>query len=134
VNFPIDRLDLTEYVLGPIDPNAPPIYKLFGVSEHSGTTANTGHYTATVRNSEDGNWYRYNDSNVGFTSGDAAINSNVGFTSGDAAITGGAYLLFYQRIKGSLRWAGMEKELNGTPNVDEDGFQAVVGKKKKNRR
>jgi len=121
VNFPIDRLDLTEYVLGPIDPNAPPIYKLFGVSEHSGTTANTGHYTATVRNSEDGNWYRYND-------------SNVGFTSGDAAITGGAYLLFYQRIKGSLRWAGMEKELNGTPNVDEDGFQAVVGKKKKNRR
>lgn len=161
VNFPIDRLDMTEYVLGPIDPGAPPIYKvrlfpcifcvlnvalcsiifcttddldlnltqsfpviytqLFGVSEHTGTTANSGHYTATVRNSEDGNWYRYND-------------SNVGFTSGDAAITGGAYLLFYQRIKGSLRWAGMEKELNQTPMVDEDGFQAVTGKKKKNRR
>jgi len=28
----------------------------------------------------------------------------------------------------------MEKELMGTPMVDEDGFQAVVGKKKKNRR
>ena len=156
VNFPIDRLDMTEYILGPVDPNAPPIYKvsyciimfstfklcfswtcnltitipplvttiytqLFGVSEHTGTTANSGHYTATVRNSDDGNWYRYND-------------SNVGFTSGDAAITGGAYLLFYQRIKGTLRWAGMEEELSGTPSVDEDGFQAVVGKKKKNRR
>ena len=91
------------------------------MSEHAGTTANSGHYTATVRNSEDGNWYRYND-------------SNVGFTSGDAAITGGAYLLFYQRIKGSLRWAGMEKELSGTPMLDADGFQAVMGKKKKNRR
>jgi ubiquitin carboxyl-terminal hydrolase 8 len=125
VNFPIDRLDMTEYVLGPVDPDAPPIYKLFGVSEHTGATANSGHYTATARNSEDGNWYRYND-------------SNVGFTSGDAAITGGAYLLFYQRSKGSLRWAGMEKELSGSsqPIVDEEGFQAVVGKKmkKKNRR
>jgi ubiquitin carboxyl-terminal hydrolase 8 len=28
VNFPIDRLDMTEYVLGPIDPGAPPIYKV----------------------------------------------------------------------------------------------------------
>ena len=28
VNFPIDRLDMSEYVLGPIDPEAPPIYKV----------------------------------------------------------------------------------------------------------
>lgn len=28
VNFPIDKLDMTEYVLGPIDPDAPPIYKV----------------------------------------------------------------------------------------------------------
>lgn len=90
VDFPIDRLDLSSYVLGPTDPDAPPIYKLFGVSEHTGTTANSGHYTATVRNSDDGNWYRYND-------------SQVGTTSGDAAVTGGAYLLFYKRSRGSLR-------------------------------
>jgi len=101
--------------------------QLFGVSEHTGSTANSGHYTATVRNSNDGNWYRYND-------------SNVGSTSGDAAMTGGAYLLFYQRVKGSSRWAGMEKQIlqqkNGSsgnvpPGEDSDGFREVTGKKKK---
>ena len=51
-----------------------------------------------MRNSDDGNWYRYND-------------SQVGTTSGDAAVTGGAYLLFYKRSRGSLRWAGMEREM-----------------------
>lgn len=129
VEFPIDRLDLSSYILGPKDPDAPPVYKLFGVSEHTGSTANSGHYTATVRNSEDGNWYRYND-------------SQVGTTSGDAAMTGGAYLLFYQRVKGSSRWAGMEKQMmtahdgdrssgNAPVEEDSDGFRAVTGKKKK---
>ena len=72
--------------------------QLFGVSEHTGSTANSGHYTATVLNSEDGNWYRYND-------------SHVGTTSGDAAVTGGAYLLFYRRVNGSLRWGGLESQM-----------------------
>ncbi|KAL7538034.1 hypothetical protein ACHAXR_008245 [Thalassiosira sp. AJA248-18] len=129
VDFPIDRLDLSSYILGRIDPDAPPVYKLFGVSEHTGSTANSGHYTATVRNSEDGNWYRYND-------------SHVGSTSGDAAVTGGAYLLFYQRVKGTLRWAGMEKQMVAQQHNDQNvsnnmaagedtGFREVVGKKKK---
>jgi len=134
VDFPIDRLDLSSYVLGPKFKEAPPIYKLFGVSEHTGSTANSGHYTATVRNSRDGKWYRYND-------------SHVGSTSGEAAVTGGAYLLFYQRVKGSLRWAGMEKQLTMVqqPQLyrqetykisveeDADGFREVrkKGRKKK---
>ncbi|KAL3781972.1 hypothetical protein ACHAWO_004785 [Cyclotella atomus] len=117
VDFPIDRLDLSSYILGPKHADAPPVYKLFGVSEHTGSTANSGHYTATVRNSKDGNWYRYND-------------SHVGSTSGDAAVTGGAYLLFYQREKGSLRWAGMERQMQmGMP--DKDGFTEVQSKRKK---
>ena len=83
-----------------------------------GTTANSGHYTATVRNSQDGNWYRYND-------------SNVGTTSGDAAVTGGAYLLFYQRVKGSLRWAGMEKQImKANGEADKDGFREVTSTKR----
>ena len=124
VDFPIDRLDLSTYIRGPTDPNAPPVYKLFGVSEHTGSTASSGHYTATVRNSEDGAWYRYND-------------SHVGTTSGDAAVTGGAYLLFYQRVKGSLRWAGMERQManwqcsGAQGREDEDGFREVTVKKKK---
>lgn len=125
VHFPIEGLDLTRFVLGPIDPDAPPIYKLFGVSEHMGPTANSGHYTATVRNSIDGQWYRCND-------------SHVGRTSGEAAITGGAYVLFYQRERGTCRWAGMEKfmmnrEINpyGALDEDQDGFKRVKTKKKR---
>lgn len=122
VKFPIDNLDLTKYVLGPIDDDAPPIYNLFGVSEHVGTTATSGHYTATVRNCKDGRWYRYND-------------AHVGETTGDAAVTGGAYLLFYQRAKGDARWGGMEKTMQdkgidpyGGLETDQDGF--VMVKKK----
>ncbi|KAL3924746.1 MAG: hypothetical protein SGILL_000856 [Bacillariaceae sp.] len=120
VKFPVDGLDLSKHVLGPIEENAPPIYNLFGVSEHVGRTANSGHYTATVRNCKDGRWYRYND-------------AHVGETTGDAAVTGGAYLLFYQRAKGSARWAGMEQVISeGAVVADADGFMAV-GKKKKRR-
>lgn len=119
VKFPVDNLDLSKHVLGPIDEDAPPVFNLFGVSEHVGRTANSGHYTATVRNSKDGRWYRYND-------------AHVGETTGDAAITGGAYLLFYQRAKGSARWAGMEKIIEEGEIVrDAEGFMAVKTKKKK---
>jgi len=128
VEFPIDGLDLTKHVLGPVDPDAPPIYKLFGVSEHVGPTANTGHYTATIRNSIDSQWYRCND-------------SHVGQTSGEASMTGGAYLLFYQRSKGISKWAGMEKamiERNVNPygglETDQDGFTMKKTKKKKKKR
>jgi hypothetical protein len=90
-----------------------------------GATANSGHYTATVRNSKDGRWHRYNDAHVGETTADAAVN-------------GGAYLLFYQRAKGAARWGGMEKamrdrsaESRGELPTDQDGFTTVAKKKKK---
>eukprot|EP00980_Cylindrotheca_fusiformis_P028571 scaffold22612_cov138-Cylindrotheca_fusiformis.AAC.5 len=125
VRFPIERLDLSKHVLGPIDEDAPPVYRLCAVSEHMGPTANSGHYTATVRNCKDGRWHRYNDAHVGETTADAAVN-------------GGAYLLFYQRAKGSARWAGMEKVMNernvephGGLTTDQDGFTKVTSKHKK---
>eukprot|EP00591_Stephanopyxis_turris_P004179 CAMPEP_0195513962 /NCGR_PEP_ID=MMETSP0794_2-20130614/5497_1 /TAXON_ID=515487 /ORGANISM="Stephanopyxis turris, Strain CCMP 815" /LENGTH=340 /DNA_ID=CAMNT_0040642101 /DNA_START=507 /DNA_END=1529 /DNA_ORIENTATION=+ len=127
VNFPVDGLDMSPFMVGPVDKDAPPVYTLFGVSEHQGKTANSGHYTATVRNSADGKWYRFND-------------SHVGITSSDASITGGAYVLFYQRSKGKSRWGGMENVIkaheNGTSQEDDsvmymDGFQEVVYKSKK---
>lgn len=126
VEFPINGLDLTKNVLGPIDPDAPPIFNLFGVSEHSGPTANSGHYTATIRNSVDGQWYRCND-------------SHVGLTSGEASITGGAYLLFYQRAKGITKWGGMHKVMKelgidpygGMDPIGGEGFRQVKIKKKK---
>ena len=124
VLFPIDRLDMRPYLLGPVDKDAPPLYNLFGVSEHSGMTANSGHYTATVRNCKDCKWYRYND-------------SHVGSSSGEAAVTGGAYLLFYKRAKGIARWGGMEKVLkaievdpHGALETDVDGFKEVKTKRK----
>jgi Ubiquitin carboxyl-terminal hydrolase len=102
------------------------LLQLFGVSEHMGPTANSGHYTATTRNSKDGRWYRYND-------------AHVGETTGDAAVTGGAYVLFYQRIRGLTRWGGMEKLMKdkdidpyGALETDQDGFKKVKpGKKTK---
>lgn len=101
------------------------LFKLFGVSEHTGSTANSGHYTATVRNSRDSNWYKYND-------------SHVGSSSGEASVTGGAYLLFYKRAKGTSRWAGLEKAMQmrgvdprGALEKDQDGFTKVKTKKNK---
>jgi ubiquitin C-terminal hydrolase len=127
VEFPIEGLDLTKYILGPVDPDAPPVYRLFGVSEHTGPTANSGHYTATVRNSIDGQWYRCND-------------SHVGRTSGEASITGGAYVLFYQRSKGISKWGGMsramaERKLDPFSRLEKDkeGFTKVKMKKKKSK-
>jgi ubiquitin C-terminal hydrolase len=94
VEFPIEGLDLTEIIVGPRDSNAPPVYKLVGVSEHLGATVNEGHYAARVRNSIDDQWYCCND-------------ENVHPISGKNAVTKDAYVLFYQRAKGLSKWSGM---------------------------
>ena len=128
VAFPVETLDLSDQMLGPVDEDAPPIYELFGVSEHVGETANSGHYTASVRNKENHRqWYKFND-------------SHVGYTTPDATVTGGAYLLFYQRKKGRSRWGGMEKTMNnlgvnphGANETDVDGFTQVKPKNRKSK-
>mmetsp|Transcript_1786 Transcript_1786/g.2751 ORF Transcript_1786/g.2751 Transcript_1786/m.2751 type:complete len:236 (-) Transcript_1786:252-959(-) len=100
VHFPIEGLDLSPYVLGPTSRDAPPIYDLYAVSEHSGGLGG-GHYTAVGKNLRDGKWYSFND-------------SSVHATEARAAVTARAYVLFYKRRRGSLRWAGATTDAAGT--------------------
>lgn len=61
------------------------LYDLYGVTNHFGSL-NGGHYTATCLNSEDNQWYNFNDSSVSRTEA-SQINPSA------------AYLLFYRRRK-----------------------------------
>jgi ubiquitin carboxyl-terminal hydrolase 8 len=81
ITFPIDELDLSDYVIG----YKKNIYKyeLYGVCNHSGGTMG-GHYTAYVKNAN-GKWYHFNDTNV----------SEVGIV--DSIISPKAYVLFYRK-------------------------------------
>ncbi|TMW61524.1 hypothetical protein Poli38472_012715 [Pythium oligandrum] len=82
VTFPIELLDLSEYVVGP-KPDGGLIYDLFAVSEHSGGLGG-GHYTAVAKNPDLGKWFSFNDS---FTKE----------ANPEDAITSRAYVLFYLR-------------------------------------
>ena len=92
VDFPITDLDLSEFMVGPIDAKAPPTYDLFAVSEHIGGLGG-GHYTAVAKNAQAGKWFSFND-------------SIVTEVQPEAAVTPKAYVLFYRRSKGSLKWGG----------------------------
>jgi ubiquitin C-terminal hydrolase len=60
IDFPIDELDLSKYVVG-YKPGLHK-YKLFGVANHTGGV-NGGHYTAFGMPEED-RWFHYNDASV----------------------------------------------------------------------
>lgn len=86
VTFPIDSLDLSDYVIGPQRSDAatsPLLYDLYAVSEHSGGLGG-GHYTAVAKHPDNARWFSFNDS---FTSE----------TSAAKAVTSRAYVLFYVR-------------------------------------
>jgi len=96
VHFPVEGLDMRDVMRGPVDEAAPPVYDLYAVSEHSGGLGG-GHYTAVAKNFRDGKWYFFNDSSV----------RPVEEGNEEAAlITPRAYVLFYKRRHGSLKWAG----------------------------
>jgi len=61
VEFPIDNLQLSEFVLNDVEKNT--TYSLFAVSNHIGSIGG-GHYTSYCKNHNDGEWYEYNDSLV----------------------------------------------------------------------
>lgn len=81
INFPLDDLNLSEYVIG-YKKNTY-IYELYGVCNHSGGVLG-GHYTAYVKNAN-GKWYHYNDTIV----------SEVGLV--ESIISSKAYCLFYRK-------------------------------------
>jgi hypothetical protein len=87
IDFPIDDLDLTQYVLSKKnDPNNY-IYNLYAINYHNGDIQN-GHYWTSVRNI-DNNWYILNDGHVSKYNNNSDMKMNL--------VTADAYLLFYYR-------------------------------------
>ncbi|RKP09098.1 hypothetical protein THASP1DRAFT_14708 [Thamnocephalis sphaerospora] len=63
VDFPLDNLDLTEWVIGEEHGHRPAIYDLYAVSNHFGGMGG-GHYTAYGKNFVTGQWFNFDDSSV----------------------------------------------------------------------
>ena len=83
IDFPITDLDMTKHVLAYKDKEEPLIYDLIGVINHYGSM-NFGHYIAFALNSQNDQWYEFNDSSVSAISPDTVCSSN-------------AYVLFYKK-------------------------------------
>jgi ubiquitin carboxyl-terminal hydrolase 4/11/15 len=94
VDFPIDNLDLRDFVIGPVE--HPPIYDLYAVSNHFGGMGG-GHYTAFGRHRDDNQWYRYDDSSV------SQANRN-------EIVSRAAYVLFYKRK--DVPWTAFDPALD----------------------
>jgi ubiquitin carboxyl-terminal hydrolase 4/11/15 len=86
VDFPLDGLDMSKYVMGNTDDDSM-IYDCYAVSNHFGNMG-FGHYTAFAKNPLDDKWYEFDDSSV-----TPIKQSNLEET----IITGAAYNIFYRR-------------------------------------
>eukprot|EP01083_Nonionella_stella_P098123 275856_1 len=82
VDFPMNGLDLRQFALSP-SLTTPPVYDLFAVSNHMGGCGG-GHYTATCKNLQSGEWWYFNDRSCTRRSVEE-VKSNA------------AYVLFYRR-------------------------------------
>lgn len=83
VDFPLEDLDLTQFVsTDKADPNKY-LYSLYAACNHSGDTG-SGHYWAHVKNM-DGSWYLMNDGHVTQVQNNTQVQTN------------NAYVLFYYR-------------------------------------
>ena len=81
IDFPIEKLDLSDYVIGYKSESYK--YDLYGVCNHSGGVMG-GHYTCYVKNAN-GKWYHFNDTNVSEVEKIESI------------ISTKAYVLFYRK-------------------------------------
>lgn len=84
VDYPIENLNLDKYVMGKNSIKTNNNYKLYAISNHSGTL-DGGHYTAMCRNYDFDRWFRFDDSDVKEVTNAAALKSPM------------AYILFYSR-------------------------------------
>ena len=103
INYPLEDLDLTDYVLEPSLPEEllekdtkknceingniakkQVFYDLYGVINHHGSSLSCGHYTAFCKNIMDARWYKFDDKLVYEISENAVCNND-------------AYVLFYRR-------------------------------------
>uniref|UniRef100_A0A8D3ATG6 Ubiquitin carboxyl-terminal hydrolase 8 n=1 Tax=Scophthalmus maximus TaxID=52904 RepID=A0A8D3ATG6_SCOMX len=82
VDFPLDSLDLAQYVIGPKQNQKR--YGLYGVSNHYGGL-DGGHYTAYCKNALKQRWYKFDDHEVSEISTSSVKSS-------------AAYILFYSTL------------------------------------
>ncbi|XP_017297008.1 ubiquitin carboxyl-terminal hydrolase 8 [Kryptolebias marmoratus] len=82
VDFPLDSLDLSQYVIGPKQNLKR--YNLYGLSNHYGGL-DGGHYTAYCKNAQKQRWYKFDDHEVTEISSSSVKSS-------------AAYILFYSTL------------------------------------
>lgn len=92
VEFPVDSLDMSQYVLNPEQKKSKQIYNLIGVANHFGGLGG-GHYTAYAKNFVQDAWYTFDDSTV------TPINPS-------SVVTKSAYVLFYQLQESQVEKSG----------------------------
>ncbi|XP_051175741.1 ubiquitin carboxyl-terminal hydrolase 48-like isoform X2 [Leptopilina boulardi] len=94
IQFP-EKLDMSQYLGCP--PNTH-VYNLVAILSHRGSSAHSGHYIATICNSN-GEWYQYNDAKVEKISRDE-INEYTKATKSRAKgeyLSNAAYMLVYKK-------------------------------------
>lgn len=84
VDFPIDKLDMSEYLTASGYNNSHMAFSLYGISNHYGTMEG-GHYTAYCKNVMKSKWFKFDDHEV------TPI-------SPSSVKTGAAYILFYASV------------------------------------
>lgn len=93
VDFPIEGLDMSEFVMSNQESNQDLIYDLVAVDNHYGGLGG-GHYTASGKNFRDNKWYYFNDGRV------------TQIEDPKECVTGAAYLLFYKKRSSTLLAGG----------------------------
>ena len=87
VDFPLEGLDMSKYVMGAEGSGQNMIYDCYAVSNHYGNMG-FGHYTAYCSNALDGKWYEFDDSRVSSIS-PKNLKHHI--------VTNAAYNLFFRR-------------------------------------